>query len=73
MTSIHFNLEIFVKGYGLFSFAKNVGKSIGKNISKNLSRKYIQKSLGQAKQSATGALKTTSRRVIQRKQKQLVT
>ena len=43
-----------------------MGKSIGKNISKNLSRT-------QAKQSATGALKTTSRRVIQRKQKQLVT
>ena len=32
--------EIFVKGYGFLSFAKNVGKDIDKNISKNLSGKY---------------------------------
>ena len=35
--------EIFVKGYGFLSFAKNMGKNIGKNISKNLSGKYSQK------------------------------
>ena len=28
--------QIFVKGYGFLSFAKNMGKNIGKNISKNL-------------------------------------
>ena len=48
------------------SFAKNMGKSIGKNISKNLSGKYSQKLLHHAKQSPTDALKTTSKRVIQK-------
>ena len=28
--------RIFVKGYGLLSFAKNMAKNIGKNISKNV-------------------------------------
>ena len=28
--------QIFVKGYGFLSFAKNMGRNIGKNISKNL-------------------------------------
>ena len=28
--------QIFVKGYGFLSFAKNMGKNIGKNLSKNL-------------------------------------
>ena len=28
--------RIFVKGYGFFSFAKNMGKNIGKNTSKKL-------------------------------------
>ena len=31
--------RIFVKGYGILSFAKYMGKNIGKNISKNLSSK----------------------------------
>ena len=31
--------RIFVKGYGFFVFAKNMGRNIGKNIGKNLSRK----------------------------------
>ena len=46
------------------SFAKNVVKSIGKNISKNLSGKYSHKLLDHAKESATHALKSTSKRVI---------
>ena len=58
--------RIFVKGYGFLSFAKNMGKNIGKNISKNLSGKYSQKLLDHAKQSATDAPKTTSKRVIQK-------
>ena len=37
--------RIFVEGYGLLSFAKNMGK----NISKNLRGKYIQKPLDYAK------------------------
>ena len=57
---------IFVKGYGFLSFAKNLGKNIGKNISKNLSRTYSQKVLDHAKKSATDALKTSSKRVLQK-------
>ena len=58
--------RIFVKGYGFLSFAKNMGKSIGKNISKNLSGIYIQKRLDHAKQSATDAFRTTSKKAIQK-------
>ena len=58
--------QIFVKGYGFLSFAKNMGKNIGKNISKNSSSKYSQKILDHAKQSATDALKTASKRAIQK-------
>ena len=58
--------RIFGKGYGLLSFAKNMGKNTDKNISKNLSGKYIQKLLDHAQQSATDALKTTTKREIQK-------
>ena len=54
--------RIFVKGYGFFSFAKNIGKT----ISKNLNSKYNQKLFDHAKKSATDALKTTSKTVIQK-------
>ena len=47
-----------MKGYGLLSFAKNMGKS--------LSNKYGQKRLDSAKKSATDAIKTASKRVIQK-------
>ena len=49
-----------------FSFAERMGKNIGKNISKNVSSKYGQKLLNHAKQSATDAIKTYSKRVIQK-------
>ena len=65
--------RIFIKGYGFLSFAKNMGKHIGKNISKNLSSKYSpgmlaarQKIVDHTKQSATDALITDSKRVIQK-------
>ena len=32
--------QIFVKGYGFLSFAKNMSKKISKNISKSLMDKY---------------------------------
>ena len=38
-----------------------MGKNIGKNVSKNLSGKYSQKHLNHAEQSATDALKTSSK------------
>ena len=37
--------QIFLKGYGFLSFAKNMGGIIDKNISKNFSCKYSQKVL----------------------------
>ena len=43
-----------------------MGKNIDKNISKNLSGKYSQRLLDHAKKPATDALKTTSKRVIQK-------
>ena len=49
---------IYVKGYGFLSFAKNMGKS--------LSNKYGQKLLDSAKKSTTDAIKTASKRAIQK-------
>ena len=48
----------YVKGYGLLSFAENIGK--------NLSYKYRQKLLDGAKKSTTDSIKTTSKRAIQK-------
>ena len=56
--------QTFVEGYWNFSFAESMGKNIGKNICKNLSGKYSQKLLDHAKQSATDAFKTASKRSI---------
>ena len=50
--------KIYVKGYGLLSFTKNMGKS--------LSNKYGQKRLDSAKKSTTDAIKTASKRAIQK-------
>ena len=50
--------RIYVKGYGLLSFAKNIGKS--------LSSKYGQKRLDSAKKSTTDAMKTGSKSAIQK-------
>ena len=48
----------YVKGYGFLSFAKNIGK--------NLSNKYDLKLLDSAKKSTTDAIKTASKRAIQK-------
>ena len=58
--------RIFVKCYDSLSFAKKMGKIIGKNISKNLRGKYGQKPLDHAKQFVIDAIKTSSKRVIQK-------
>ena len=50
--------RIYVKGYGFLSFAKNMGKS--------LSSKYGQKLFDIAKKSTTDAIKTASKRAIQK-------
>ena len=55
---------IIIKDWFL-SFAKNLRKNIVRNISKNLTCKYSQNLLDYAKQYRY-ALKTTSKRVIQK-------
>ena len=50
--------KIYVKRYGILSFAKNIGK--------NLSNKYGQKLLDISKKSTTDAIKTASKRAIQK-------
>ena len=57
---------IFVKGYIFLSFTNNISKIIGKNTSKNLSGTCSQKLLDHTKKSATDALKTASKRAIQK-------
>ena len=53
------DLWIYVKGYGILSFAKNMGK--------NLSHKHDQKLLDRAKKSTADAIKTATKRAIQEK------
>ena len=48
--------QIYVKGYGFLSFAKNIGK--------NLSSKYGQKLLDGVKKSVTNAIKAALNRAI---------
>ena len=50
--------RIYVKGYGFLSFAKNMGKNLGS--------KYGQKPLDIAIKSTTDAIKTASKRGIQK-------
>ena len=56
----------FVKNYGFLPLAKNMGNNFGKNINQNVSNKYSQKLLDHAKKYATVALKTASKRAIQK-------
>ena len=49
---------VYVKGYGFLSFAKNMGT--------HLSNKYSQKIIDTAKRSTTDAIKTASKRAIQK-------
>ena len=58
--------SIFVKGYRFLFFARDMVENVGKNIIKNISSKYSQNFLDHAKQSATDALKTASKRAIQK-------
>ena len=50
--------RIYVKGYRFLSFAKNLGK--------NLSNKYDRKLLDSTKKLTTDAIKTASKRAIQK-------
>ena len=64
--SVQLTERIFVKDHEFLSFANNMGKNISKNICKNRNGKYSQKLLHHPKQSATDALKTPSKRAIQK-------
>ena len=55
--------RIHVKGYGFFSFAKNMDTHVTK-VAKHLNKKYSQKLLDSAKKSTTDAIKTASKRGI---------
>ena len=59
------NPDIYVKGYGFLSFVKNIGTHATK-VAKSMSNKYSQKLLDSAKKSTTDAIKTASKRTIQR-------
>ena len=54
-----------VKGYGFLSFAKNIGTHAAK-VAENISNKYSQKLVDTAKKFATDAIKTASKRAIQK-------
>ena len=54
-----------VKGYGFLSFARNVGTHAAK-VAKTMSNKYSQKLVDTANKFATDAIKTASKRAIQK-------
>ena len=54
-----------VKGYGFLSFHRNMGTHETKVV-KSMSNKYGQKLADTAKKSATNAIKTASKRAIQK-------
>ena len=59
-----------VKGYGFLSFARNIGTHAAE-VTKNMSNKDSQKLVDSAKKYATDAIKTASKRAIQKTAKQL--
>ena len=63
--SIELRERRHVKGYGFLSFARNIGTHAAK-VAKNMSNKYSQKLVDTAKKSATDAIKTASKRAIQK-------
>ena len=55
----------YVKGYDFLCFARNIGTHATK-AAKNMSNKYSQKLVNTTKKSATDAIKTASKRAIQK-------
>ena len=53
--------RIYVKGYGLLSFAKNMGTH-----AKNMSNNYSQKLLDSTAKTTTDAVRVASKRAIQK-------
>ena len=54
--------RISVKGCRFLSFPNSIDTNVDENISKNLTGKYSQRFLDHAKQCATDAHKTSSKR-----------
>ena len=63
--SIEPTVRIYGKGYGVLSFARNIGTHTTK-VAKSMSNVYSQKPLNSAKKSTTDAIKTASKRAIQK-------
>ena len=63
--SIESRDRIYVKDYGFLPFDKNIGKRATK-VAKNMSNKYIKKLLDSVKKPRTDAIKTASKRAIQK-------
>ena len=57
--------RIYVKEYGFLSFAKNMGRHANK-VAKSLSNKCSKNLLDNAKKFTTDAIKTASKRAIQK-------
>ena len=57
--------RIYVKGYGFLLFAKNICKNATK-VAKSMNNKYSQERLNSAKKSTSDAIKTVSKRAIQK-------
>ena len=57
--------RIYVKGYRFLSFAKTMGRHANE-VAKSLNNKYGQKLLDSAKKSTTDAIRTASKRAIQK-------
>ena len=58
--------RIYVKGYGFLSFAKNMGKVLNNKCAATSATNIGQKLLDSAKKSITDAIKTASKRAIQK-------
>ena len=65
LCSIEPRARRYVKKYGFLSFVRNIGTHAAK-VAKNMSNKYSQKLVNTAKKSATDAIKTASKRAIQK-------
>ena len=63
--SIEPRYRIYVRGYGFLSSANIMGKH-ATEVAKNMSNKYSQKRLDSAKKSGVDAIKTPSKRAIQK-------
>ena len=70
--SVHPRDRIFVKGYKLWFYPRNIGKNIGKNISKTISSKHSQNVLIILNKRQQMQLKLLQKELFQKQQKNFV-